>query len=177
MTESLQAVIQRMEAILSDFSTHKSGQTRTFSVIDLMKGAESILEEERVLLLLPESDWDSLNQTPMEKGKRLKEMIEFRTKRPWGTKEVLGLRDLADAIYGIYDRKPYTLADKVRLLSLEYRCMWGPEDEPYGYCNVKENLQVDHKRPVSRGGGGGLNLRWLCKRHNLKKSDRPPRWA
>ena len=166
-----------MELILSDINVHKSDRARTFSAIDLIKGAESILEEERVLLLLPEPDWDSLNRAPAEKGKRLKELMECRTKRTWDTNEVLGIKNLADALYGMYDRKHYTLADKIRLLSLEYRCMWGPEDEPYGTCPVKDNLQIDHRRPVSRGGGGGPNLRWLCKRHNLKKSDSTPRWA
>lgn len=50
-----------------------------------------------------------------------------------------------------------------------------PDDEP---------LELDHRRPLSRGGDNHFsNLRWLCRSHNRGRGARPgtghvvPRWA
>ena len=45
-----------------------------------------------------------------------------------------------------------------------------------------EKLQLDHRRPISRGGDNHhSNLRWLCEGHNKARGDRPgsvePVWA
>jgi len=40
-------------------------------------------------------------------------------------------------------------------------------------CEATENLTVDHKLPLSRGGDDNLdNLQFLCRSHNSAKSDR-----
>jgi hypothetical protein len=48
-----------------------------------------------------------------------------------------------------------------------YVCNW-PQA-----CGETEDLTVDHKTPVSRGGGDEFsNLQFLCKKHNSMKGDK-----
>lgn len=40
-------------------------------------------------------------------------------------------------------------------------------------CGTHEELTIDHKLPLSRGGGGGMSNTWvLCKPCNNEKGDR-----
>jgi 5-methylcytosine-specific restriction endonuclease McrA len=43
-------------------------------------------------------------------------------------------------------------------------------------CEIKENLDLDHIVPLSKGGSDKIeNLQFLCRFHNLSKLDRVPR--
>jgi len=37
------------------------------------------------------------------------------------------------------------------------------------YCSSHEQLEIDHRTPISRGGGAGENLHWLCRKCNRAK--------
>jgi hypothetical protein len=55
---------------------------------------------------------------------------------------------------------------KLALLSEPYRCS-------YPGCKVRDKLEIDHRRPVKRGGSSHReNLRWLCIKHNRTKGAR-----
>lgn len=49
---------------------------------------------------------------------------------------------------------------KKKMNGKEYICSWEG-------CNIKENLTIDHIRPLSaEGGNKSENLRWLCSNHH-----------
>jgi 5-methylcytosine-specific restriction endonuclease McrA len=52
-----------------------------------------------------------------------------------------------------------------------YKMVKNRDGEICQNCNSKENLELDHKKPVSRGGGNNLdNLQILCRDCNAEKS-------
>ena len=52
--------------------------------------------------------------------------------------------------------------------------VWARDKGPCVLCVSKENLHFDHDLPYSKGGTSlaSENVRILCMKHNLKKSDK-----
>ena len=142
----------------------------------MLRALESILTEERAEKLVNHEEWEYMISSPDTKGLALKRLVEPKTGRDWGTQELAALMEHLEQLHGTHDRRAISLTDRLYLLTLPYRCMWGPEDEPYGRCDAVRDLQIDHIQPVTRGGRGGKNLRWLCGPHNRIKRDKRSPW-
>lgn len=167
--EEVMLRIVELSNVLDDINRIRPVGSESLNILDLTKAIISIMKDERATKLIPKDVWNSLIIQPDSKGKRMKEIVEAKCNRSWHTEELLDLQDFADKLYGKFRRKPISLEDKLRLAAEPYHCMWNSLDEPYGKCTENENLEIDHIIPVARGGRGGNNLRWLCKKHNLKK--------
>lgn len=71
---------------------------------------------------------------------------------------------LVNLIYDSVDSAKQSRAEHTALSII------GCPDGSASYCQVSENLEIDHIKPLSKDGGNEIeNLQWLCRPCNLKK--------
>src|SRR5437867_3110610 len=124
---------EQITRLLSDLG-EIAGKPGQLELPGILKALVSVLKDERAGKLASKNEWRELVADPRTKGERLKQLAEGRTARPWTTAEVQELMELLEILYGVYDRQPIGIADKLSLLTKEYVCNWGPDDEPFGEC-------------------------------------------
>lgn len=155
-------LIEKVELICADVYGINGG---LFSVEYLLKGLVSVLKDERACRLVSAEEFREY-YTSKKRGLYLSNLVKSKTNRIWSEEELLDLDSILVSIYGQHDRKPIRLEDKLVLLTKPYICA-------HHDCQASEDLEIDHRIPVKRGGSSRWsNLQWLCRKHNREKGAR-----
>lgn len=91
--------------------------------------------------------------------KNLARAREYAKNNPLWLRKVVGERRSREMNAGSLDVEVM----KKLLIAQNFAC---------AYCGISENLQLDHKIPLTRGGSNApCNLQWLCGHHNASKNN------
>lgn len=103
----------------------------------------------------------------------------FRLTDAWvesdGNRNVFKFRlELVDSSSGVQQEAEFDL-DHTRIIPSQVKLeVWKRDKGRCVLCGARENLHFDHDLPFSRGGSSltSANIRLLCARHNLSKSNK-----
>ena len=86
---------------------------------------------------------------------------------------VVSISKLRDMGYVEYAEGFHCKIPRNRITPKEIRKMINSKNASCAYCGSKKNLEIDHIKPVSKGGGNNIeNLQILCRKCNKAKGDR-----
>jgi HNH endonuclease len=100
--------------------------------------------------------------------KRFRNLLTHRTGREWSVRDLNLIYDSVKNKLELHFRDPITYAEYLKLLwTTEHRCKICGREPP------EVTLHIDHVIPVSLGGPSKRqNIRFLCQKCNLKKSNK-----
>jgi 5-methylcytosine-specific restriction endonuclease McrA len=152
--------------------------TRDFSVLvyalgvdedDLLDYFNWCLLEQLVTTFSEDKNWISSLRAVPNGLAQFKKAVEMRTRLRWDVENISRLYDRVTKATEKHYKKPITYEELIRLLiNSPLRC----SNPLCGKSPPKVKLHIDHTLPASKGGDSKFeNLKFLCERCNLSKSD------
>ena len=137
---------------------------------DLLEYLNWCLLEHLVMMFSSNKDW--VNRLKSAEGgmAEFKKEVERRTKLKWTVDNIAKLYDRVRKATETHYRQPITYEELLRLLiNTPMKC----SNVDCGKAPPDVKLHIDHVFPASKGGNSKYeNLRYLCEKCNLSKSDK-----
>ncbi len=140
---------------------------------DLIDYLNWCLLEHLVFVFSQDRDWLAQIRDRSDAIAEFRAEVEKRTQLRWDPENISTLYRRVILTTEKHSRKPIRYEDLMRLLiNTPLKC----SNPDCGKEPPQVKLHIDHVFPASKGGGSGYeNLRFLCEKCNLRKSDKIPR--
>lgn len=131
------------------------------------------LLEHLVNMFSADKEWISHLRSEKDGMAEFKKHVEERTRLKWDVDNIAKLYDRVCTAIETHYRQPITYEELLRLLiNTPMKC----SNTSCGRTPPDVKLHIDHFFPASKGGNSkSENLRYLCEKCNLSKSDKIPR--
>ncbi len=154
--------------VFSDFTTlvHALGVDEN----DLMDYLNWCLLEHLVMIFSTNKEWINRLKSAKDGMAEFKKEVEIRTKLKWDVDNIIKLYDRVCKSTEAHYRQPITYEELLRLLiNTPMKC----SNADCGKTPPDVKLHIDHTFPASKGGNSKYeNLRYLCEKCNLSKSNK-----
>jgi 5-methylcytosine-specific restriction endonuclease McrA len=140
---------------------------------DLVDYLNWCLLEHLVTMFSQDRDWIGRIRVQSDGMAQFKKEVERRTALKWDVENVQRLYERVLAACGKHYRQPIRYEELLRLLiNTPLKCA----NPACGKAPPDVKLHIDHFFPASKGGSSRFeNLRFLCAKCNLSKSDKLPK--